>query len=143
VVSSTCKPFPHKRDRGIGVETSRFCLPQVVEDSVKHNMPVTLLTDRGTASETYQTCSFHYDLNPEMVPVRTTADFLNALANRVVALPNVAATDRAAVRRLIALLLCRTGWHIRPEDAIYLSPPLKRLLPRWVYPCARRWEAPR
>ena len=131
--SESCDGFWHGPvNDGTGLRY-RLWLPQVVVDGVQHGLPVTIVTDRGSATELYQTwtlgCGF--DLNPDWFPVRRTVDLLNDMAD---AMPHLDGPERREVVRAMTLMWSRVGW----EKNYRLSHRAKGFIAGWVEACAER-----
>lgn len=116
--------WPHK---GVLGGDSQLALPQIVVDAVRLGHGVTLVTDRGSATEVYKTRAWDIDIDPVPFPIRTTASLLDSIAHRLPA--DLPPDERRAVRRAFTLLWARASWPT--HDA------LSRRAKQWLAPWAK------
>lgn len=98
-------------------------LPQVVTDAVEYALPVTVVTDSGTASDLYQTAERGFYLSERHFPCVTPAGLLHGMA---AAMPALTREERRRVERAFTLVWSRVGWGHR------LSRQAKRYVAAWV-----------
>lgn len=86
-----------------------FCPPQVVHDAVRHRVPVTVLTDRGSASKVYGTLRWGFELAPAWVPTEVDPR-LPQCPRYQDACSRQEAQGRRGARSVAVLGPCRAGW---------------------------------
>jgi hypothetical protein len=124
--SNECEPWFHARRPG---SLYQLGLPQVVSYALHAGMPVTLITDRGSATEVYKTRRAGFDISPAWVPVRTHGRLINTLVSQV-ARAKPSAAEYSQLRHLVTILWAREPWRCHQT----LNRPAKRALETWTRP---------
>ena len=117
----------------------RLAMPQVVRYCLDHNVPCTLVTDQGDATNVYinayPSLGRDFIITAAAAPVRTTPSVLNSLAGAIrrCSLSN----DQ---RRLICDIATRMWWRLPWDQVRAVYAPARALVKPVAYYCA--WDHP-
>jgi hypothetical protein len=116
--------------KGTGGRICRLAIPQVVRYSIDTGLPCTLVTDQVDATAVYGSLP-HFTINPDMVPVRTVPQLLNALGASVHGL-TLAGYQEEILRDIATRLWWRSPWDQEPA----IDERARELVRRSAYLCA-------
>ena len=125
--------------KGAGKGMVRLAMPQVVRYCLDHNVPCTLVTDQGDATNVYinayPSLGRDFIITAAAAPVRTTPSVLNSLAGAIrrCSLSN----DQ---RRLICDIATRMWWRLPWDQVRAVYAPARALVKPAAYYCA--WDHP-